>query len=222
MGSPGTLQLGDRLTRITDGGTKRVVTFDLTLTIEDAGGNVTNRASSEVDDTLMAGPPDAIVAEELHQQQQLAGQGMSAQVALNEMLTPAMPMVDLTDRTDLDQLPVGHKDEQTVQTTVSATATATISGMSQTNTTTATSSTHTVWTIMQQIPSMMVLGKTYSKVVEVVVDTDSTDTSTNMVTTSTQTLWLAAGIGQIKSEANNALTPTPITAELVDTNLSAM
>jgi hypothetical protein len=55
--------------------------------------------------------------------------------------------------------------------------------------------------------------------VKVVVTTDATDTSTQMVVTSTQTLWLAAGIGAIQSEQTNPFLPGPLTAELIDTNL---
>jgi hypothetical protein len=221
-GSAGTLQLGDRLTRITSGGTSRVVTFDLTLTLQDASGPVTSHATNEADDTLMAGPPDALVAEQIHQNQQITGDGMSIGLVLSEMVMPSMPIVDLGDRTDLDQLPVGHHDEQTVQTMLSVTATATNGGMSNSNTMNATSSDHTVWTVMEQIPSMTVLGHTYERVVEMVVDTDSTDISTGMVTTSTQTIWLAAGIGTIKAQQTDALLPGPMTAELIDTNLGLM
>jgi hypothetical protein len=218
-GVPGTMQLGDRLTQITSGGTSRVITFDLTLRVQDPAGTVTSHSTNEADDTLMAGPPDALVSERILQNQQISGQGNSLQLALNEMIMPGMPLIDRGDRTDLDQLPVGHTDEQMVRTMVSVTATATRGGTSNSNTMMGAEDDHSVWTVMEQIPSMTVLGHTYERVVKMVVTTDSTDTSTQMVTSSTQTLWLAARIGAIRSEQTNPFLPGPLTAELIDTNL---
>jgi hypothetical protein len=162
-GIPGTMQLGDRLTRITSGGTNRVVTFDLTLRLQDPTGAVTSHATNEVDDTLMAGPPDALVSERILQNQQISGQGTSLQVALNEMIMPGMPLVDQGDRTDLDQLPIGHTDEQMVRTMFSVTATATSGGTSNSNTKMGAEDDHSVWTVMEQIPTMTVLGRTYER-----------------------------------------------------------
>jgi hypothetical protein len=177
-----------------------------------------------VDDTLIAGPPSMIVSENVHQEQQASGGGMSLHLSLQEMISPAMALIDFGDRLDLDQLPVGHVDEQTVRVMATATATASAPGVTpQTNTKTATSDEHIVWTVMEQMPSMTVLGKTYERVVQVQLQVDATDSQTLMTTTTTETDWLAAGIGLIKSQkAGDSLLPGGATAELIDTNLGLM
>jgi hypothetical protein len=220
-GIPGTITYGDRLTRVINGGTERVVTFNLSLTLSDAGGSATSHATNELDDSLMVGPPSAVVSETWHQDQQVSGPGLSEHVSIQAMEALATPLVDFGDRTDLDQLPVGHVEEATVRVTTNASATASAPGVApQTNTKTSISDEHVVWTVMAQLASMTVLGNTYQRVVEVQTQTDTTDTTTLMTTSQTETDWLAAGIGLIKVQktADNFL-PSGATAELIDTNL---
>jgi hypothetical protein len=223
-GIPGTITYGDRLTRVTNGGTERIVTFNLTLTLSDSGGSATSHATNELDDTLVVGPPSAVVSETWHQEQQVSAPGMSEHVTIQAMEALATPLVDFGDRSDLDQLPVGHAEEATTRITTNASATASAPGFApQTNTKTSITDVHVMWTVMAQLPSMMVLGNTYERVVQVQMQTDSTDTSTLMTTSQTETDWLAAGIGLIKGQKNaDEFLPSGATAELIDTNLGLM
>jgi hypothetical protein len=222
-GIPGTATLGDRLTRLMDGGTQRAITFTLSVALSDGTTSATTHATNEIDDTLMAGPPSALVSETIHQDQQASGSGVSLDVMLDEMVTPTTPIVDFGDRTDLDQLPVGHAEEMMVRVMVNAIGTVSGPGVApQTNAKTAMSDEHVVWTVMGQLPSMTVLGKTYQRVVQVQLQVDATDTATLMTTTTTETDWLAAGIGTIKSQRSaDSTIGAAVTAELVDTNLGA-
>jgi hypothetical protein len=222
-GMSGTMTMGDRLTKLTNGGTQRQITFAFTVTLSDGTITATSHATNEIDDTLMAGPPSALVAESVHQEQQASAPGFSEHVTLQEMLTSAMPTIDFGDRADLDQLPVGHVEEATSRVMVTGTATASAPGVApQTNTETAISDEHFVWTVTGQMPSMTVLGKTYERVVEVQLRVDATDTATLMTTSQTETDWLAAGIGTIKSQkTGDNLLGTAFTAELIDTNLGS-
>lgn len=221
MGVPGTMKLSDETVRASDGGTKRSSTFGLTIVLNDGSTAVTTTGTATHEDVLMAGPPNAVVSETINEDEVASGGGETLRLVLSSMATPSMALVDFGDRTDLDQVAVGHTDEATVTTMISATATATVNGSPSTNTTTGTSRDHETWKVAEQIPSMTVQGKTYQRVVRVQVESDSTDTSTNAVTTSSKTLWLAAGVGAIKSIETNSLLPTQITYELVDTNLGA-
>jgi hypothetical protein len=219
-GASGTMTVGDISVHLTSGGTKRETTFGMSITVSEGGTIVTNHATSTADETLMVGPPAATVSESLHQEQQLSAPGESIHVMLQTMSTPAMPLVDFGDRPDLDQLPVGHADEVMVRVTATATATASAPGqVPQSDTKTATSDVHVVWTVMAQLPSMTVLGKPYDRVTEIQQQSDATDTLTLMTSSTTNTTWLAAGIGAIKTVTNADSLPTSITEELLDTNL---
>ena len=107
------------------------MTFNLTVTALSDGSNSAPRRTrpTRLDDTLMAGPPSAVVSENVHQEQQASGAGMSEHVSVQAMMALATPLVDFGDRTDLDQLPVGHADEATVRVTTNATATASAPGV---------------------------------------------------------------------------------------------
>jgi hypothetical protein len=219
FGSAGTVTFGDRTTRVTAGGTHRETTFASSLTLDAAGTTLTSNATSTTTDTFMVGPPAALVSESLHTEELVSGGGTADREVTQTLKTPAMPLVDFADRADLDQLPVGHIDEATVTTVVTGSVTTTSGGRTQTLPVSGTTSDHEIWTITEQVPSMTVLGNTYTRVVKAELKTDSTDMSTLSMTSVTATAWFAAGIGIIKELQNDSNLSIPITHELVDTNL---
>lgn len=212
---------GDELVRTSGGGTKRATTFGMNISFSDNGDFVTESATSETDEALNPGPPNAVVSVEGKQSETLTVQGMAARIVTSVVTQLSMPTVDFGDRTDLDQLPVGHVDEATVRKTVTAMTTVSVGGMAQSETQTLVSDVHETYTIMEQIPSMAVQGKTCQRVVRVEVKTDATDVSTGQpVANGTSTFWLAAGLGAIKNVASESGLATEVGVELIDTNLS--
>jgi hypothetical protein len=220
QGLSGTITVGDMMVHLTNGGTKRETTFDMSILLSDGATTVTGHASNRTDDTLIVGPPSAEVSETMHQDQQFSGNGMSLHETIQSMTMPSMPLVDFGDRSDLDSLPIGHTDQATVHLTATASAIASAPGVvPQSDTQTTTSDGTVVWTVMDQLPSMNVRGKTYARVTQIQVQTDSTDAQTGMTTSSTLTNWLAAGIGIIKSVGSSDALGTDLTEELIDTDL---
>lgn len=212
---------GDELVRTSGGGTKRATTFGMNLSFSDSGDLVTESATSETDEVLNPGPPNAVVSADGKQNETLTVQGMAVRIAISVATRLSMPTVDFGDRSDLDQLPVGHVDEATVRKTVTSTATASVGGMADTESKTLVSDVHETYTIMEQIPSMTVQGKTYQRVVRVEVKQDATDASSGQpVVNGTSTFWLAAGVGAIKNVASESVLAAEVSVELVDTNLS--
>jgi len=217
FGAAGTITLHDRTTRVTAGGTHRETTLAQSLTANAGGTTITSNTTTTETETLMVGPPNALVSQSQHTVEQVSGGDRQVTQTLK---TLAMPFVDFADRADLDQLPVGHIDETTGTTVVTGSVTMTSGGQTRTQPVSGTTSEHTVWTIMEQVPSMTVLGNTYTRIVKAELKTDSTDMSTLWVTSVTVTAWFAAGIGIIKElQDSSQLSIVPITHELVDTNL---
>jgi hypothetical protein len=219
-GLAGTITVADMMVHLTNGGTKRETTFGMSIALSDGATTVTGHATNQTDETLMVGPPSAEVSETMHQDQQLSGNGMSIHETIQSTTMPSMPLVDFGDHPDLDSLPVGHADQATVHLTVNALVTASAPGqMPQSDAATTTSDGTVTWTVVAQLPSMDVLGKSYQRVTEMQVQTNATEAQTGMTTSSTVTNWLAAGIGIIRSEGAADAQGTTLTEELIDTDL---
>jgi hypothetical protein len=219
-GLSGTATATDRLTRVSAGGMNESGSFSMTLVLSDGTTSATSHVTATQTQARTVGPPSASTDLHLNEEEQVVGPGASIHLSLALASMYSMPVVDFGDRTDLDQLPVGHVDEATVTTTSSATVNVTGGGAPSTKSQSVTSSDHYVWTVKEQLPSMTVLGKTYQRVVRMEVLTDSTNQSTLEKKSAITTLWLAAGIGIIKQlQPPNDTLSFPVTAELVDTNL---
>jgi len=215
-----TTTFGDRLTRVLDGGTRRITTGDVETIAISGMDRATTHLTQNFEETLMAGPPAAVILQTLHQEQQLSMEGMPPlHLLVTMMATPAMPLVDFGDRTDLDQLPVGQFADATIM--ISQTLTTSVDGMPDaSSSTTLSSSNRSRWTILERLPSLMVLGQSYRRVVKVAVQVDSTDLATAKTTTSTNVFWLAAGIGVVRSEQALGFAVGTLPSELVETNLA--
>jgi hypothetical protein len=124
------------------------------------------------------------------------------------------PQAAFADRTDLDQLSVGYAEETSFTTTWTESTT---SGGS-TTTRSWSAMYHYRRTIVEQLSTMTVLGKTYRRVVKVEAAFDVTD-ATGQRTIPPSDSWYAAGIGLIRSSSFFPTVPTPVISELVDTNL---
>jgi hypothetical protein len=219
-GTPGTMKLGDRLTRVIDGGTRRISTLEGDLTSGTGADRLTLHTTQRFDEILMRGPPAAVVSTMLDQEQNSTPAGIPPlNLVLTSMSMPAMPLVDFGDRADLDQVPVGPLGEATVMTATSIAVTTTSGGTPNTIAMTLRSSDHTRWTILEQLPSLTVLGETYARVVKVQVDVESTDLDTSEVSSAANTFWLAAGIGIVRAEQVASPVVDPIPVDLADTNL---
>jgi hypothetical protein len=149
----------------------------------------------------------------------LSGVQMSENQALKYVYTPPLTSFD---QSDLDSMPAGTSGSFTSQALVTGSATLTASGQSpQTQTLSQTIPVSTTWTITDQLPTFQVLGQDYANVVVIQTASTATSSTTGMTAQIVGTLWLAKGIGMIRSEESGTSLDVagPLTEELVSTNL---
>lgn len=216
----GTLTFGDRLTRVLEGGTRRITTGDVDTDTVVEMDHSTTHLTQRFEETLIVGPPSAVTSQTLHQETLLSlPESPPLKVLATLTMTPAEPVVDVCDRTDLDQLPLGQFAEVTIMRTLTSTTSAE-GRPDSARTETSSSIDHHQWTILQRLPALTVLGNSYRRVVKVAERVDSTDPATAQTTTVTNLFWLAAGIGVVRSEqGTGGFTVEPVLAELIETNL---
>jgi hypothetical protein len=217
----GTMQFSDEVTVLSNGGTSEHSSLSATARLTDGLQVIASSVSEEMDMTLMAGPPSAIISQTTHQEQQLSAPGVAAHISLRGIAKPTMPITNFADRPDLDQLPIGHVDELTTRIVSTTSGSASANGRTNTNMTTSNVDMHRVWTIVDQLPSLTVRGKTYERVVKIEEREDDTNVDTFEVTSDMVTRYFAVGIGLIKAEGSSDPFAGPVTIELVDTNLGA-
>jgi hypothetical protein len=221
-GTPGTIKPDDIEIRLETGSFQRTTTLTGSLTLQDpSGGTATSSFRQDTVDTFDAGPPAAVTRETQHQVQSISASGMHGMLDLNGVATATMPLTVFADRTDLDQLAVGHVDELDYMSTTSVTATVIANGQSDTSSSSETDMVRETWTVAAVLPSMTVLGTTYARIVQMQRQLDSTDTSTGLQTSTSSTFWFAAGIGMVHGISTDPDVPelSGVPVDLVDTNL---
>jgi len=136
----------------------------------------------------------------------------------------ATPQPTFFDRSDLDTLAVDFSETATVHTTATVTATVTDSSGTQSSTQNTAITNVVTWHLLQpDIATFQVLGKDYANVVQVHQVTTSTDDTTGQSSMGMNVIWLAKGIGIIRSETTTvgpSGTDNQVN-ELVSTNLVA-
>jgi hypothetical protein len=221
-GKPGTAKLDDIEIRLPSASLQRTTTMTGSLTIQDPSlGTETSTFREDTVDTLGGGPPAAISRETVHDQQSVRASIRSASLDLTGVTTPTVPLTQFADRTDLDQLPVGHIDELDYMSTTALTGTVSAGGQFETSSSSETDMIRETWTVTAQLPSMTVLDTTYTRVVQMERQIDKTDTSTGALTTLSSTLFFAAGIGLVHGISVQTDIPelAGVPTDLVDTNL---
>jgi hypothetical protein len=121
------------------------------------------------------------------------------------------------DRTDLDQLAVGYT--QSFGSDASLDVNVEVSGEPAASSSDKPIRVEHQWTVMEQIASMEVQGKTYTKVVKLALLTTGADMAGKMAPV-TQYYWVAKGVGMIRGQGiYRMLNRDDVSVDLVETNL---
>jgi hypothetical protein len=197
------------------GGTKRKI-----VSPSRVSGAISGTARTESLLTFTPGPPLAFVHEAFTQDMTLSDGTMTLRFLTQLVSVPEMPVIQTLDRPDLDQLPVGFTDIQTSRSHTTGTRSVTGS-TTQNESVDILSESRSTMTLLEQLPSLIVRGTTYQRVVKVQTVNEQTSSASPAVEAETTTYWLAAGIGVIKQEGSieTATGRVPMSTELVDTNL---
>jgi hypothetical protein len=211
------LTFADQEIRFSAGGTMGTSLLASTSKRSNPFGTVTTQTRQTGATQLLAATPATIIEQTYDQMQRVTLPGITdSSSETTFVLTDSPAQRIFADRTDLDQLPVGHAEE------ASFTSTQTFSTMADGRTVvegTQSAMVHQRWTVVEQLPTMTVLDRDYRRVVHVELVIDTTDSMTGQTSSQTQESWYAAGIGAIRMvpPLDVGFPSAPI--ELVDTNL---
>jgi hypothetical protein len=222
QGLPGTVKLDDIEIRLETASLQRTTTTSGTITLQDPNnGTVTSTFRQDTVDTFSAGPPSVLTRETAHQTQALSGSRIHGTLDIEGVVAYAMPVSIVVDRTDLDQLAVGHVDQLDYMSTTTVTGTVSQGGQPNTSTNVETDMVHEAWAVAAQLPSLAVLGTTYTRVVQIERQVDTTNVATGVQASLKSTLWFAAGIGIVHGISTESDIPelAGLPTDLVDTNL---
>jgi len=185
-----------------------------------AGTRVGGSYSTKVVQRIEGGDTTRVVEETQQVETVMTAQGDTVRSKAEMVQTPTMPWEWLPDRADLDQIPVGEPQTLSQSAELSGELTLYVTGYDSQSESIEQSVTLTdTWTVMSTQGSVTVQGEIYENVVVLQRTTMSPNPQTGAIQQQTMSLEVARGIGIVRSTGWFSIGTTPLTMELVDTNL---
>jgi hypothetical protein len=189
------------------------------------GSGWAGTVSEDVTEHLSSESPATVVAREVVDTSSLVATGSThTTIRLATMYDfGAMPEPLFFDRTDLDTIAIGFSESVDVLAPATATETITTTSAPETSNSNESVNRSLSWSLLAVLPTLQVLGKDYTDVVQVAATMTSTTTAGDAPQTSS-TLWLAKGIGIVRAQVMGRVASgvdENDTFELASTNLVA-
>jgi hypothetical protein len=212
---PVSITIDQQEVNLTDRGTRRVTTSTGAIGVPgiDAAGTVKVR----IEETLRPGSPSALTEIKLEIDERFTLDMEQFIVQIEQLERPQLPIVQFLERPDLNELPDGFSEEAKVTMNVTGSLTTDVSGQHTIDSLDDQVNLTLKWTVREKLPSFAVLGKEYRQVVRLEESSVGVSGSTGATTDTTSTVWVAKGVGVVRSLDDGTAGPMTAT-ELVETN----